>query len=167
MTAHFDVLGIDPGKHVGISHLRATTASVSNPHWAHLGKLQIESKLLETQHDFPSALARLREIFESLSNTRPLVVAVEHFVLTRTSTFGGAHFALEVTGVVHAFANIYTPRATLCTDQKPAEAKLISNPTLNDLGIRSRGDGSDDHAHMAAKHALLACARVRKGKLLL
>lgn len=159
------VVGIDPGKHTGICMLEVHEDSKPNQWWPPLKYATVTPKLLITCHTYADTRRFVSNLLEELRSESRLVISIEHFVFTRTAMMGGSHETLLVTGAVQAFADVYTPKAQVFTDQKPADAKLISMAVLNGLAIRSPGDKSDDHAHMAARHALVTSRRIVTGKI--
>ncbi|QEM41607.1 hypothetical protein SEA_FORZA_172 [Gordonia phage Forza] len=124
------------------------------------------SPLLFTTAEGDDELIDLASEIIRTYRSRPLFVTVEHFVFTRTAMMGGSRGAVEMTGAIKAIRRLYAPEIRLLTDQKPADAKLIKTNVLEDLKIKIKGDKSDDHAHMAAKHALHLALRIKKGDVL-
>ena len=162
------IIGVDPGLHTGICHLELWMSGDKSA-WPSLDGHMIVTRKLQTTHteiDTLKAISLLLTTIRPATDNDKIVIVCEHFVFTRTSMMGGSHLALEMTGALKALKDIHTPDAYLDTVQKPSEAKLIQLETLRQLGIITKGDKSDDHAHMAARHALIGATRVKKGKIL-
>lgn len=165
------ILGVDPGEHNGICvlDLYSSPRSDASP-WPKLSGFVVKSADFFTAEGEYELIRYLDLFFSEYARGRKeikLCITVEHFVFTRNSMYGGSRAAIEMTGVVKALRALTVPAAQLYTDQKPGDAKLISNKVLENLKIKVKGDKSDDHAHMAAKHALKMALRIKSGEVLL
>lgn len=147
--------------------------SARETHWAPLKGVRIDVKEFTTVDGEEAILDYLDDMLHRavMLHKSPVIhVTCEHFVFTRVSAMGGSRAAVEMTGALKALVrlerNRKNPRVKLYFDdtQKPADAKLVDTKTLELLGIKVRGDKSTDHAHMAAKHALVKSSKIRKQK---
>lgn len=167
------VLGVDPGLHTGLCMFDMHEKPDEKPIWGPLKGVQIAPRVLKTEHDDRNIIRAFSELLElALSEEHArLNIVCEHFVFTRVSTMGGSRNAIEMTGALKAVIQMkcdedpsLASRIYYDDTQKPADAKLVRTPMLMELGIRRRGDGTDDHAHMAARHALALAAKIRRSK---
>ena len=110
------------------------------------------------------------EFIDGLSNVlwtmsvadAPAVAVCERFIFTRNSQFGDARAVLEMVGATKTLIKILTPNVTFDNSQKAGEAKsLVDDDKLRELGLKKRGDKQLDHAHDAARHAILYVAKMR------
>lgn len=160
------ILGVDPGLHTGYCLLELYADEQHGRTIPALKGHSVSTLLFgtvdgdeDTIKFFDSVAV---EYFSKYDKTVPLLVACEHFVFTRTSMMGGSRNAVEMTGALKTVMALRQPRARVSTEQKPADAKLVSNAVLSDLGIKQRGDRSTDHAQMAARHAVMMSMRICK-----
>ena len=160
------ILGIDPGLHTGYCLLELCSDVTQGQTSSILKNHSVNTKLFGTVDGDKDTIKFFDSVatvdFESYTSDVPLVVACEHFVFTRVSMMGGSRNAVEMTGALKAIMTLKQPRAVVRTEQKPADAKLISNDILTELGIKQRGDRSTDHAQMAARHAVMMAVRISK-----
>ncbi|QGF20320.1 hypothetical protein SEA_SIXAMA_170 [Gordonia phage Sixama] len=159
------ILSVDPGEHNGICVLDLYSSTRSDSPWPKLNGYFVKTKAFLTAEGDNELIDFAFDAIRTYKN-RPLYITVEHFVFTRTSMMGGSRGAIEMTGAIKAIRRLHAPEVKLFTDQKPADAKLIKNSVLEQLGIKVKGDKSTDHAHMAAKHALVLALRIKKGEIL-
>lgn len=169
------VVGIDPGEHMGVCvlDLYRDDRGTLDELWPPLRGHKIVVREFCTVDGEQNIIEYLDQLLTTLPRkyVRPnIYVTCEHFVFTRTSSMGGSRAAVEMTGALKALFRLQTnkrdPKVRWNYDdtQKPADAKLIDNKALTDLGIKARGDGSTDHAHMAAKHAVVKATKISKLK---
>ena len=160
------ILGIDPGLHTGYCLIELYNDDQRGQTIASLKNYSIVTKNFGTvDGDYDTITYFDNLVSHDLAYydpSVPIVIACEHFVFTRTSSMGGSRNAVEMTGALKAICTLKLPRAVFSSEQKPGDAKLISNEVLSDLHIKQRGDRSTDHAQMAARHAVLMAIRIKK-----
>ncbi|UGQ39379.1 hypothetical protein [Rhodococcus aetherivorans] len=168
------VFGIDPGLHTGICAVRVWRLDDTEPPVPTATHPMIRGYALEVRAQtvldgmgaFADGAAELLGAeFEDRARDVPpvpVVAAVEKFVLTRNSTLGGGHYALETTGALRAIRHLHFPALRIDVSQKSAIKSIVTDPVLRELGLKRRGDGLPDYAHDAARHAVTWVMRLRE-----
>ena len=164
------IVAIDPGEHNGICVLllykgEAPWGKTSDALTGYSVQ-KLEFTTFEGDDEFIDGMCKTLHLYAK--HSIPTIVVCEHFVFTRVSSMGGSRAAVEMTGALKAIIKLMSTdsrRIRLFTDQKPADAKLISNSVLEQLDIKRRGDKSTDHAQMAARHGVTAAIRIKKNKI--
>lgn len=165
------VIGIDPGKHCGICVLRVWEGERLSSH-THpcLGGLSVEPVKQTTAEGFSEltrkvslAMSQAYVLVEKRAPFVPVIMAVEHFTMTRTALMGAGRLAIEATGAIRALQEEHFPDIILDTTQQPSAAKpVVTDAVLRALQLKVRNDGLDGHAHDAARHAVLMTLRIKQ-----
>lgn len=176
------VLAIDPGEHVGIalayvadakSYFSPSDEMYTHPciegynmHFYGLSTFNLgKDNIPESIEAWMRKAVYYSYFYTDWEEAEPLPIfcVVEQYVMTRNSMYGGSKYALEVIGMVKSLIVATGLPIQLDTRQRPAAAKNIApNETLRLLHAYKRGDKQTDHALMAARHAVLTVARLRK-----
>ena len=102
-------------------------------------------------------------------NKVPSVVVCEDFIITNTSQRGASTWSLKLIGATELAAH-YTGVDIFDSSQKSADAKtVVRDPVLREIGFTGKqlGKKLSEHEKDAMRHAILASARIRTGKLVL
>ncbi|QBZ72773.1 RuvC-like resolvase [Gordonia phage Phendrix] len=166
------ILGIDPGKHVGIAHflLKRGTFGAAHPLLGNGYRLYAHSSTTVTgEENYIQSLHHAVDLLGRVGRADVKVVTCEQFVFTRTSMTGQQKDALIATGALKAWVwKQNDPDMYEFYSQKPSEAKtLVSNDVLKELNLKKYGDKKTDHELMAARHALLFAHKYTNRKITL
>lgn len=170
------ILGIDPGMHSGfaLTRLWKLDSGEINPNVTLLTHDKIRGFALEkcvqtTVHGMDALSSTTNSMLTEATNLRinpatgkpvRIFIALERFVMTKNSSGGGAH-ASEGAGAVKGIRHLLYPNGVfLDYTQKPADKDQITDAVLRSLNLKAKGDGQQDHAHDAGRHAVLLATRV-------
>lgn len=177
MKLHAVIVGIDPGMHSGAILMRMWKldegptipgiAVVTHERFQGFGLEKRTQTVFDGLGAFVSGTRSiLDEAFEIAEDPTtgkrvPVFAAVERFVPTKTSLMGGGAHAQEKIGIIKGYRYLFYPQLLVDVTQKSAAKATITNTLLVELGLKARRDGLPDHAHDAARHAVLLASRLR------